>query len=101
MRDANKVRARITESVARERISTIRTPIFVQGRDADELQGIFRVSYDLLKEAGKEAQWISYDHELHGFVYPIRSADGEYAPDTVQRKAVADSMAYFDKYMKP
>jgi len=46
MREAAKVRPRITEQVARERVGTIATPIFVQGRDADELQGIFRVSYD-------------------------------------------------------
>lgn len=101
MREAPKVRARITEEVARQRVSTITTPIFVQGRDADELQGIFRVSYDLLHEAGKDAQWISYNHELHGFVYPLRNAEGEYAPDRVQRKAVADSIAYFDKHMQP
>ena len=99
MRNATKVRARITEDVARQRVSTITTPIFVQGRDADELQGIFRVSYELLREAGKDVQWISYDHELHGFVYPLRNANGEYAPDAVQRKAVDDSIAYFDKYM--
>lgn len=100
MREASKVRPRITEEIARERASTITTPIFVQGRDADELQGIFRVSYDLLQEAGKEAQWISYDHELHGFVYPIRNADGSYTPDATQRKAVADALAYYERYRK-
>ncbi len=50
MRDAEKVRPRITEDIARQRMSTIRTPILVQGRNSDELQGIFRVSYDLLAE---------------------------------------------------
>jgi dienelactone hydrolase len=101
MREANKVRPRISEDIARERVRSIATPIFVQGRDADELQGIFRVSYDLLQEAGKDAIWKSYDHPLHGFVYPLRQADGAYAPDAVQRQAVADSIAFFDKYMKP
>ncbi len=100
MREAEKVRPRITEEVARERVRTIATPIFVQGRDADELQGIFRVSYDLLHEAGKDAIWKSYDHALHGFVYPLRNADGAYAPDALQRQAVADVLAFFDKYMK-
>ena len=47
----------------------ITTPIFVQGRDSDELQGIFRVCYDLLVELGKEARWETYDHPVHGFVY--------------------------------
>ena len=100
MREASKVRPRITEAIACERISTVTTPIFVQGRDADELQGIFRVSYDLLHEAGKEAQWISYDHDLHGFVYPVRNADGSYTPDAVQQKAVADTLAYYERYRK-
>ena len=100
MREASKVRPRITEAIACERISTVTTPIFVQGRDADELQGVFRVSYDLLHEAGKETQWISYDHDLHGFVYPVRNADGSYTPDAVQQKAVADTLAYYERYRK-
>src|SRR5262249_54814873 len=95
-----KVRPRITEEVARERISTIATPIFVHGRDSDELQGIFRVSYDLLVEAGKEARWKTYDHAEHGFVYVRRNAAGVYAPDPVQIEAVRDSMAFFAKYLK-
>jgi hypothetical protein len=101
MREATKVRPRITEEVARARVATIATPIFVQGRDADELQGIFRVSYDLLHEAGKDAKWTSYDHALHGFVNPVRNAAGAYAPDAVQRQAVADTLVFFDKYLKP
>lgn len=101
MREPAKVRARITEDVAMRRVSTIETPIFVQGRDSDELQGIFTVSYDLLAEAGKDAQWATYDHEEHGFVYPARNAAGAYAPDPVQMQAVADSIAFFEKYLKP
>jgi hypothetical protein len=100
MREASKVRPRITEEVAKARVGTIATPIFVQGRDRDELQGIFRVSYDLLHEAGKEAQWKSYDHDVHGFVYPVRNADGGYAPDAVQREAVADALAFFEKFVR-
>jgi dienelactone hydrolase len=100
MRTPEKVRPRITEDVAKARVAPIDTPIFVQGRDSDELQGIFRVSYDLLHEAGKDAQWKSYDHHLHGFVYPEREPGGEYAPDTVQRQAVADTLAFFERYMK-
>jgi len=101
MRTPEKVRPRITEDVAKARVAPIDTPIFVQGRDSDELQGIFRVSYDLLHEAGKDAQWKSYDHHLHGFVYPEREPGGEYAPDGVQRQAVADTLAFFERYMKP
>jgi dienelactone hydrolase len=100
MREPEKVRPRITEEVAKTRVAPIATPIFVQGRDSDELQGIFRVSYDLLHEAGKDAQWKSYDHPLHGFVYPERDAGGAYVPDAVQKEAVADVLAFFNRHMK-
>ena len=100
MREATKVRPRITEDVARARVAPIDTAFFVQGRDDDELQGIFRVSYDLLHEMGKDAIWKSYDHDLHGFIYPVREADGTYKPDAVQRQAFADTKAFFDKYLK-
>jgi hypothetical protein len=72
----------------------------VQGRDSDELQGIFRVCYDLLIEAGKPAQWATYEHEVHGFVYVQRNAAGAYEPDAVQLQAVQDSIAFFDAHMK-
>ena len=100
MREPAKVRARITEDVARKRISPITTPIFVQGRDSDELQGIFRVCYDLLVELGKDAKWASYDHDVHGFVYVQRNRDGIYAPDPVQIRAVNDSIAFLDAHLK-
>jgi len=100
MRETDKVRGRIDMDVANARISTIQTPIFVQGRNSDELQGIFRVGYDLLQESGKESEWKTYEHDVHGFVYVRRNEEGVYDPDPVQREAVADSIAYFDKYMK-
>jgi dienelactone hydrolase len=100
MRDVQKVRPRITEDVAAERIRPIATPIFVQGRNSDELQGIFRVCYDLLVELGKNAQWQSYEHDVHGFIYVRRNDKGDYAPDAVQIQAVSDSIAFFDKYLK-
>lgn len=100
MRDAAKVRARIAEDVARARVAPIDTPFFVQGRDDDELQGIFLVSYDLLHEMGKNAIWKSYNHDLHGFIYPERAADGSYRPDAVQLQAFADTKVFFDKYLR-
>ncbi|MGH6771597.1 MAG: alpha/beta hydrolase family protein [Xanthobacteraceae bacterium] len=100
MREPAKVRPRITEEIARQRMSTIGTPIFVQGRNSDELQGIFRVCYDLLVDLGKEARWATYEHDVHGFVFVRRNADGVYAPDAVQKQAVADSIAFFDEYLK-
>jgi dienelactone hydrolase len=100
MRESGKVRARITEDVAKARMAPIKTPIFVQGRNSDELQGIFRVCYDLLVELGKDAQWATYEHDVHGFVYVERNQKGAYAPDPVQIQAVKDSIAFFDKYLK-
>jgi dienelactone hydrolase len=100
MREPRKVRARITEEVAKARIAPIDTPIFVHGRNSDELQGIFRVCYDLLIELGKDAQWATYEHALHGFVYVQRNAQGEYVPDAVQQQAVKDSLSFFDKYLR-
>jgi len=100
MRDAAEVRARITEDIAGQRIGTIRTPIFVQGRNSDELQGIFRVCYDLLIELGKDARWETYEHDVHGFVYVRRNQDGVYDPDPVQIRAVKDSISFFDAHMR-
>lgn len=101
MRETGKVRARIDQEIAQQRISTINTPILVQGRNSDELQGIFRVGYDLLQEAGKESEWKTYEHDVHGFVYVRRNNEGVYAPDEVQLEGVRDSIAFFDRYMKP
>jgi dienelactone hydrolase len=100
MRETEKVRGRITEDVARARIGSIRTPILVQGRNSDELQGIFRVCYDLLIEAGKDAEWATYEHAVHGFVYVQRNASGVYAPDAVQAQAVKDSIGFFDARLR-
>jgi dienelactone hydrolase len=99
MREADKVRARITEDVAIARMRPIDTPIFVQGRNSDELQGIFRVCYDLLVELGKDAKWATYEHDVHGFVFVRRNSAGVYAPDAVQTQAIRDSIGFFDRYL--
>lgn len=101
MVEVEKVRARIDEAVAAERISTIRTPILVMGRETDHLQGIFRLTYQLLREAGKDAEWVSYDHPMHGYIYPERGAQGAYQVDDVQEDAIARTVAYLDRYLKP
>lgn len=105
--DAEKVAAavketheRIDREVAMARIDAIDLPILVQGRDRDHNQPVFRVNYELLLEAGKDVEWKSYDHELHGFAYVARDSDGEYDPDPVQREVVADSIAFFDRHLK-
>lgn len=93
-------RARIDKDVAMARIESIDLPIFVQGRDRDHNQDVFRLNYELLEEAGKDVEWKTYDHELHGFAYVERNADGEYAPDPIQLEVVADSIAFFDRHLK-
>jgi dienelactone hydrolase len=100
MRQAPKVRARINEKVARERIRGIRTPILVMGRQDDHLQGIFRVSYDLLREEGRPAEWVSYDHPMHGYIFPVRGADGAYAVDAVQAEAIEGVVAFLDRHLE-
>ncbi len=100
MEEVEKVRARINEELALRRIKSIKTPILIMGRDEDHLQGIFRVTYDLMVEAGRDVEWVSYDHPMHGYIYPERGGDGEYAVDETQAAAIAKCIAYLDKHMK-
>ena len=99
LQDPAWVRARINLPVARERIAPIDVPILVMGRDGDHLQGIFRLSYELLEEAGKDAEWVSFDHPLHGYVSPL-AADGTAGPDQVQRHAIDQVIAFLDRHLK-
>lgn len=98
MADLERVMARIDRAKAMERISTIQTPILVMGRDTDHLQGIFRATYDLLAEAGKEVEWVSWDHPVHGYIYPTRGPSGEYDVDSTQIQAIDGVIAYLDRY---
>jgi dipeptidyl aminopeptidase/acylaminoacyl peptidase len=100
MAEVAKVRRRIDLDVAAGRIETIETPILVMGRDDDHLQGIFRTSYDLLAEAGKEAEWVSYDHDLHGYVYPLRGPDGAYEVNDVQDEAIGHVIEWLGRYLR-
>jgi len=95
-----KVRPRINYDLVMERMSTIRTPILVMGRDHDHLQGIFRLTYDLLDEAGKTTEWVSFDHPEHGYVYPDRGEDGgAYDVDAVQDDAIDAVVDFFERHM--
>lgn len=99
-KEAAEMRARIDMTIAMERVRRISTPILVQGRDRDHNQALFRVNYELLREAGKDVEWKSYDHDEHGFIYIRRNAQGAYEPDPIQAQAVRDAIAYFDRKMK-
>lgn len=99
MSEVDKVRARIDDKIALARNETIATPLLVMGRDEDHLQGIFRTSYDLLAELDKDVSWVSYDHPLHGYVFPIRGADGEYEVNEVQHEAIAEVLRFLEEKM--
>jgi dienelactone hydrolase len=99
MAEVAKVRARIDQTVAEDRIASIATPILVMGREDDHLQGIFRTSYELLAEMGKDVEWVSYDHPIHGYIYPVRGADGEYQVDDVQRDAITAMIRFLSKHL--
>ncbi|HEX2255967.1 MAG TPA: dienelactone hydrolase family protein [Afifellaceae bacterium] len=100
MAEVDKVRRRIDMDVATARIATIETPILVMGREDDHLQGIFRTTYELLKEAGKQVEWVSYEHDLHGYVFPVRGSDGAYEVNDTQREAIAEVIAYLGRYLE-
>ena len=101
MRDPIAVRSRINEGLALSRIAAINTPILVMGRDEDHLQGIFRLSFDLLAESGKESEWISWDHPLHGYIFPVRGDDGTVIVDEIQERAIAGLISFLDRYLNP
>ena len=94
------LRQRLDTPVITRRIDAVTMPILTVSRIRDHNQAVFRLSYELLQEAGKEAEWKSYDHDHHGFIFIQRNAAGEYAPDTIQSEAVRDVIAFFDRHMK-
>lgn len=100
LRTASAVRSRVDLDVALARIATINTPVLVMGRDQDHLQGIFRTTYELMAEAGKDVEWVSYEHPEHGYIYPYRGEDGAYRVDDVQIEALGKAIAYLDRYLK-
>jgi len=99
MHDTQRVRARTNLPLALERMSTIDLPILVLGRDDDHLQGIFRLSYELLVEAGKEATWVSWDHPLHGYVFPETDISGNVVVDSVQNAAIDGIIEFLDEHL--
>ena len=53
-----------------------------------------------MRDAEKEVEWKSYDHDEHGFLFVKRNDKGVYAPDALQLQIIQDSIAYFDRYLK-
>jgi hypothetical protein len=100
MHDVARVRARVNVPLALERIASIEIPILVMGRDDDHLQGIFRVSYDLLRESGKDATWVTWDHPLHGYIFPESNEEGVAQVDDVQTRAIDGIISFLDEHVK-
>ena len=98
--DEALVSQRANKAKAMERLMRVKTPMLVMGRDQDHQQGVFRLTYDWLKEAGKDATWVSFDHPVHGYAFIYRQPDGSYKPDPIQEKAWDVYMAFFDKHLK-
>ena len=54
-----------------------------------------------LRHRRQECEWVSSDHDLRGYIYPICGSDGEYEVDDVQEKATAHVIGYPDGRLKP
>jgi hypothetical protein len=93
MRGVEQARSRITdpEEVSR-RLDGVDIPVLVLGREQDELQGIFRLTYELLAAKRADAEWRSWSHDIHGYIYP------ETDPDDVQREALAVIVDFFNRH---
>lgn len=50
-------------------------PILVGGRDDDHHQGTFHKLYELLDRAGKDAEWVTWDHPDHAFHWGPRRTE--------------------------
>jgi hypothetical protein len=98
--DVNLVRKNASKAVAMKRIRTIHTPILVMGRDKDHLQGIFRLAYEWMHEAGRPVTWRSFDHPVHGYPFVYREKDGSERPDPIQDQAFEVAMQFFDRHLK-
>ena len=98
--DIEVARKNANKAEGMERIRRINTPILIFGRETDHQQGIFKLTYEWMKEAGKDVQWASFDHPTHGYVFILNQPDGSYKPDEIQQKTFEIFMDYFDKHLK-
>ncbi len=98
--DIEVARKNANKAEGMERIKRINTPILIFGRETDHQQGIFKLTYEWMKEAGKDVEWASFDHPVHGYVFIRTGPDGPYKPDEIQQKTWDIFMNYFDKHLK-
>lgn len=98
IRSVERARARIADpDEVAARMDAVDIPVLVLGREQDELQGIFRLSYDLLAERRTDAEWRSWSHDVHGYIYPECGDDGVPQVDDVQREALDVIVDFLDR----
>ncbi len=99
IRSTEHARARITDpELVSARLDGVDIPVLVLGREQDELQGIFRLTYELLAEKRSDAEWRSWTHDIHGYIYPESDAHGVAQVDDVQREALEVIVEFFDRH---
>jgi dienelactone hydrolase len=98
--DVEMVHRLIPRAVVDDRLAGLTTPVLVMGRQADDLNALFRATYEVLEGAGKDVEWTTYAHDLHGYIFPIRAGDGEYTLDPEQRAAIDEVLAYLDRHLR-
>jgi dienelactone hydrolase len=99
MRTVEHARSRITDPAeVSRRLDGVDMPILVLGREEDELQGIFRLTYELLAEKRPDARWRSWSHPIHGYIYPESDAQGVPSVDEVQKEAIAVIVDFFHSH---
>jgi len=99
MRTTEHARARITDpDEVSSRLDGVDIPVLVLGRDQDELQGIFRLTYELLAEKRPDAEWRTWSHDVHGYIYPETGDDGVAVVDDVQREALEVIVDFLDRH---
>lgn len=99
IRSPEHARARITDlAEVSARLDGVDLPVLVLGRDQDELQGIFRLTYELLAEKRSDAEWRTWSHDIHGYIYPESGPDGTPVVDDVQREALAVIVDFLDRH---
>ena len=100
LQDVDVVKSLADKEKSMERIGKINTPILVLGRDDDHLQGLFRLLYEWLVEAGKDATWASFDHPEHGYSLLGRDEGEPFDPDEIQEQVFERYMKFFDERLK-
>jgi dienelactone hydrolase len=99
MRGVELARSRITDPAeVSARLDGVDIPVLVLGRDQDELQGIFRLTYELLADKRDDAEWRTWSHDVHGYIYPEVDAEGVAQADAVQREALEVVVDFLDRH---